>query len=126
MKALRVFADHCVPRSMIHFLRDNGHEVFRLRDHIPAHSPDARVIEAAQEFEAILLSLNGDFADIITYPPGRYRGIIGMQVKNHPELIPRILDRLQRYLAEHPSMDHYRGKLFLVDVHRIRIRGSHE
>ncbi len=65
MKTLRFFADHCVPTSIIRFLREKGYEVFRLRDHIPAHSPDDRVIATAQKFETILLSLNGDFADIL-------------------------------------------------------------
>jgi predicted nuclease of predicted toxin-antitoxin system len=124
MKELRFFADHCVPTSIIRFLREQGYEVFQLRDHIPAHSPDDRVIATAQEFGAILLSLNGDFADIITYPPINYRGIIGIQVKNHPELIPRIMQRLNVYLSKHPSMEDYAGKLLLVEVHRIRIRGG--
>ncbi len=28
MTGLRFFADHCVPTSIIHFLREQGHEVF--------------------------------------------------------------------------------------------------
>jgi hypothetical protein len=34
------------------------------------------VISEAQELDAILISLNGDFADIVTYPPEKYKGII--------------------------------------------------
>jgi hypothetical protein len=29
-----------------------------------------------------------------------------------------------RYLKEHPDRAHYRGKLLLVEVHRLRIRPS--
>jgi len=29
---------------------------------------------------------------------------------------------LKKYLAEYPDMEYYKGKLFLVEVHRIRIR----
>jgi len=124
MSQLRFFIDHCVPMSIARFLSDLGHEVFLLRECIPKDSPDPVVIQTAQEYHAILLSLNGDFADIVTYPPEQYRGILGIQLRNHPELIPQILQRLRGYLAEHPSMENYAGKLLLVEAHRIRIRGS--
>jgi hypothetical protein len=53
-----------------------------LREVLPIRSPDPVVIARAQELGAILLSLNGDFADIVTYPPGHYRGIVGLQLRN--------------------------------------------
>jgi hypothetical protein len=72
--------------------------------------------------DAILVSLNGDFSDIVTYPPSDYKGIIALQVRNHPEVIPVLIHRLMNYLAAHPEMQSYRGQLFLVEAHRIRIR----
>ena len=124
MRQLRFFADHCVPTSIARFLQECGHEVFVLRECIPKDSPDPIVIQTAQDYHAILVSLNGDFADIVTYPPENYLGIIGIQLHNHPELIPNVLKRLYVFLNEHPSMKEYAGKLFLVEAHRIRIRGS--
>jgi hypothetical protein len=44
----------------------------RLRDFLEPELPDPIVIARAQELGTILLSLNGDFADIVTYPPARY------------------------------------------------------
>ena len=122
MNPLRFFADHCVPTSIISTLRESGYEVFRLREHIPKDSPDEIVIATAQQFEAILLSLNGDFADIITYPPINYKGIMAIQVHNHPEIIPQLMKRLLAYVSQYPSMEYYARKLFVVEVHRIRIR----
>ncbi len=58
---LRFFADHCISNFIIQTLRDAGHEVFRLRDYIPADSPDLVVISKVQELDSILISLNGDF-----------------------------------------------------------------
>lgn len=52
---------------MIRMLSNVGHEVFLLRDYIPTDSPDSLVMEKAQELDAILISLNGDFADIVTF-----------------------------------------------------------
>jgi len=67
--ALRFLADHCISNSIARTLRDAAHEVVRLKDVLPVESPDAIVIAKAQELDAILLSMNGDFADIVTYPP---------------------------------------------------------
>jgi len=119
---LRLFADHCVSNYIVEALRDGGCEVIRLRDAMPPESPDPAVIAKAQELGCILLSLNGDFADIVTYPPGNYQGIVGLQIRNHPEIEPQVVAMLKSYLAAHPRMDHYRGKLLLVQPHRIRVR----
>ena len=120
--SLRFFADHCVPALVIRLLRDDGHEVFVIKEHIPADSKDPTVIAKAQELDAMLVSLNGDFSDIVTYPPAAYRGIVSLQVRNHPESIPALMNRLLAYCSIYPEMSHYRGKLMLVEIHRIRVR----
>lgn len=121
--SLRFFADHCISNAIIERLRAGGHKVLRLRDHIDCDAPDPQVIVKAQELEALLLSLNGDFADIVTYPPARYRGIIALEVRDHPEVIGALLDRFESYILIHPEMEEYRGKLIIAEPHRIRIRG---
>lgn len=107
---------------MVQTLREAKHEVWRLRDLLPVDSPDAIVIAKAQEINAILVSLNGDFADIVTYPPRRFKGIVALQLHNHAELAPHLMDRLVKYLNLQPEMEHYRGKLLVVEVDRTRIR----
>ncbi len=119
---LRFFADQCVPTVVIETLREAGYKVSYLRDHLPIESPDLVVISKAQELEMILISLNGDFANIFDYPPNNYQGIVALQVRNHPEVLPQIVSRLKGYLSDNPDIGHYKGKLFLVEVHRIRIR----
>ena len=120
--SLRFFADHCIPGSAIQMLQQAGHDVLRLRDHIPPDSSDQLVILKAQELDAILLSLNGDFADIVTYPPANYKGILTLQVRNHPEIIPQLLKRLRGYLSAHDDMERYSGRLLVAETHRIRSR----
>ena len=93
-----------------------------LEDLLPVDSSDAVVIAKAQEVNAILLSLNGDFADIVTYPLRNYRGIVALQMRNHSEILPHLSARLAAYLKPQPTMEHYRGKLLVVEVNRIRIR----
>ena len=120
--SLRFFTDHCVPNSITQALRDAGHDVFVLKEHVPRESEDVVVIAKAQDLNAVLVSLNGDFGDITTYPPSQYKGIIALQVRNRPELIPSLLRRLTDYVTAHPEMPNYEGQLFLVESHRIRIR----
>jgi predicted nuclease of predicted toxin-antitoxin system len=121
--ALQFFADHCVSTYIIERLRGQGHEVLRLIEHLPTDAPDPVVIAKAQELEAILILLNGDFADIVRYPPSLYNGIIALQIKNHPEITVQIATRLNDHLAVHTEAEQYVGKLLLVEAHRTRIRG---
>ena len=89
---------------------------------MPADSLDANVISKAQELDAILLSLNGDFADIVNYPPEHFKGIVSLQIENHPEIMPSLLKTLKTYLSTHDNMEHYSGKLLIAEAHRIRRR----
>jgi len=120
--ALKFFADHCVPTSVVRELQEDGHIVYCLRDHLPVASPDEVVIAHTQQINALLVSLNGDFSDIVRYPPAQYQGIIALQVKNHPEIIPHMMSLLRGHLSQNPDPSHYHGRLFLVEAHRIRIR----
>lgn len=120
--SLRFFLDQCVPYAVMEMLQNAGYKLAMVKDHIPIDSPDPIVIAQAQALNAILLTLNGDFADIINYPPANYRGIIALQLKNSPKAIPAIMMRLLTYLSEHSEPEHYQGKLFLIEPHRIRIR----
>ena len=119
--AVVFFADHCVPTVVIDELQQAGYKVLVLKDHLPTASPDEIVIDEAGRFEAVLISLNGDFADIVRFPPSNYHGIIGLQVKNRPRLIPHIMSRLLDFLASQERSD-LTGKLILVEPDRIRIR----
>ncbi len=70
--SLKFFAHHRVPNSIINKLIETGHEVLRLKDHIPANSADSEVISKAKQLNAILISLTGDFSDIVSFPPSNY------------------------------------------------------
>ena len=61
------------------------------------------VITKAQEIDAILLSLNGDFSHIVNYPPKDYKGIVALQMHNHAETLPKLVARLTAYLKVHTT-----------------------
>ena len=87
---MRLLLDHCVPNRVAKLLGDAGHEVIRLRECLPTDSPDPVVIQKSDELDAVLVSLNGDLADITTYPPAVHRGIVALQVRNRPETVTPI------------------------------------
>ncbi len=120
--SISFFLDQCVPQQIINILQDSGYQTLILKNFINITSPDSIVINKAQELDAVLLSLNGDFSDIITYPPNLYGGIIALQLKNHPEVIPQLMKKLINYLKNYPDRNHYRGKLFVVNINQIRIK----
>jgi hypothetical protein len=66
--------------------------------------------------------MNGDFADIVTYPPKSYNGIVALRMRNHAKVLNHLMVRLIGYLRVQPAMGYYRGKLLVVEVNRLRIR----
>jgi predicted nuclease of predicted toxin-antitoxin system len=116
------FLDHCVPNRVGTMLTAEGHQVVRLRDVLPTNSPDHVVMMKAEELDAVPVSLNGDFADITTYPPANHRGIVALQVRNRPQTVEPITERLLAYLRLRPIRRELDGKLLLVEAHRIRVR----
>ena len=104
--SLRFFLDHCVSNFIVRALNNAGHETICLKDYIKQEAPDSLVILKAQELDTILVSLNGDFADIVSYPPGNYKGIISLQLRNHPEIIPQLMTRLNDFLITHKDMNY--------------------
>ena len=119
---MRLLLDHCVPNRVAKMLGDTGHEVIWLREVLPTDSPDPIVIRKADELDAVLVSLNGDFADITAYPPAHYRGIVALQVRNRPETVTPITTNLIDFFQQHPERREMDGILLLVEAHRIRIR----
>jgi hypothetical protein len=64
---LRFFADHCVSNTIMQTRPEARHKVVRLRERLPVESRDGDIIAKAQQLDTILLSLNGDFADAVSY-----------------------------------------------------------
>jgi len=120
--ALRFFADHCVSKQIITALEEAGHKIVRLKEVLPTDSTDRIVAAKAQELVAILPSLNVDFADIVTYPPAHFKGIVALQVLNRPQATPALMVKLIAFLPGHPDQHYYDGKLVVLEPHRVRVR----
>jgi len=118
---LSFLADQCVAFPFIRILRENHCVVQLLKEHLPKESADLLVIKKAQELNLILLTEDGDFGNIIQYPPANYKGIVVIQMKK-PDQMPDLQIRLKQLIESYKKSDDYQQKLFVLDPHKIRIR----
>jgi hypothetical protein len=47
---------------------------------------------------------------------------VALQIRDHPEITSAVAQRLLLYAGAHPNQQDYRGKLLLVEAHRLRVR----
>ena len=92
-----------------------------LTEHIPATSVDADVVAKAQELDAVLLTVDLDFANIIDYPPEEYGGLIVMRYDMVAEA--EVMNTLKNVL-ETLYRDDLRKALVIVEPDRYRIRNT--
>lgn len=113
--------DENLPVDVVHLLQGGGHDARSLMDQHLAGHPDVDVTAMCQTEKRALVTLDLDFSDIRSYPPEDYFGIIvlrpGLQAVSS---ILRLTARATALLASETLM----GRLWIVDEHRIRIRGS--
>jgi len=73
---MKILVDEHLPRALVGFLRERGHDTLNLRDLGLRGAADRNVFAAAQKEGAALVTADLDFADIRRYPPGSHCGII--------------------------------------------------
>jgi predicted nuclease of predicted toxin-antitoxin system len=82
--------------------------------------PDTNVASVCQREGRTVVTLDLDFADIRTYPPGDYAGIIVLRLarleKHH---VLSVVQRLLVVLEHEPLL----GKLWIVGEASVRVRG---
>lgn len=82
-------------------------------------NPDARVFDASQTEDRILVTFDLDFSDIRNYPPENHKGI--WVLRPHAQSIDNTLALLSAALlvfATEPTQ----GRLWIVEPDRVRIR----
>ncbi len=100
-------------------LRQHSHDAVSVFDqHLQGH-PDDDVAAARCREGRVIVTLDSDFANILTYPPTQYAGIIVMRLHD-PSRLPVLaaMRRLLPLLATEPLVGH----LWIVDDVGMRIR----
>lgn len=116
---MSILIDQCVPRKYLRILIEWGYQTSLVQQHIRADSPDPDVIKLAQTLDAVLLTVDLDFANIIDYPPQYYGGIVVMKYEIANDL--PVTATLKQVLAD-LHRDKLRRILVIVDANRYRIR----
>ena len=116
---MRILADENIQEPTLGFLRELGHDVQGVNEAGLTSAPDADVFRQAQQEQRVVLTYNGDFADIRDLAGKDHHGVIRLQIEN------------QHVGHAHPLLKEALGKLLgmnllntLVTVmdDRLRIR----
>ena len=118
---MSLLLDHCVPRKFLREIQSWGYEVSQLQEHITPDALDADVIALAQQLDAVLLTIDLDFANIFDYPPTNYAGIVVIRYQVVDELA--LMSTLRQMLSD-LYRDNLRAKLVIVEAKRYRVRGE--
>ena len=116
----RFVIDEDMPRSTGVALVEAGYEVKDVRDHGHRGASDEEIYRFAQQQEAILLTGDLGFGNILKFPLGKHFGIV---VARFPtEMTPKEMNReIVASLRDLTETD-FKGNLIILEPGRIRIR----
>ncbi len=82
-------------------------------------SPDTDIAAVCRTEERVIVTLDLDFADIRSYPPAEYSGIIVLRLQQQDKhSVQDVLERLITLIG----IETLNNRLWIVDERRIRIR----
>jgi predicted nuclease of predicted toxin-antitoxin system len=116
---LRFKIDENLPAEAAGLLSTAGHDAVTVWDQKMAGQPDANLAAHCKTEGRAIVTLDLDFADIRSYPPNEFAGIIVLRLARQDK--PSILAVLQRLLVilEREPLP---GTLWIVDETTTRIR----
>jgi predicted nuclease of predicted toxin-antitoxin system len=102
-------------------LRQHGHDALTVDEQGLRGSADSVLAQVCEVEARALVTLDLDFSDVRTYPPARFAGIIVLRLsdQSRPSVLG-VIRRLIPLLDTEPLVGH----LWIVDEHRVRIRGT--
>lgn len=120
--AIPFLTDNCVPDSIGNYLRRRGHDVARVRDVMPADSPDPVVAEAAMQSGRVLISWDRDFNHQRFQKP-RFKRLQRIGFSCHElEGAKRLAEVIERIEFEYAQSSPAKPMLIRIGKDRIQIR----
>lgn len=112
--------DENLPVEVAGLLRQAGYEAATVGDQNLVGEIDLTLAQVCQSEERALITLDTDFADIRTYPPGQYAGIVVLRLKQQDRMsVLKVVARMIKAL----SIEELERYLWIIDEKRIRVRG---
>lgn len=115
--------DENLPSEAAELLRNAGHDAVSVLDQGLGGCPDREIAAVCKAESRILVTLDTDFADILTYPPHDFAGIVVL--RSNDQSTSAVL-QLMRRLALAVRSESPRRHLWIVERNRIRVRGPHQ
>jgi len=111
--------DENMPLEVAELLRDAGHDSATVSEQNLTGTSDANLGAICQQEKRILVTLDNDFADIRTYPPDKFPGIMVMRLNRQDEV--HVLEVFGHAMSLFPKepLEQY---LWIVEEDKIRIR----
>ena len=118
---MRFKFDENLPSDLGALLRAEGHDAHSVLDEDLRVAADPSIAKVCQDEQRILITLDLDFADISTYPPQNYHGIIVLRLaRQDRNTVLAIMPRILTLLQSEPVAQ----RLWIVDETRTRIRSQ--
>ena len=118
---MRFKVDENLPGDVVAMLAAAGHDAVTVLDQGMGGQPDVNISSVIVREGRALVTLDLDFADIRTYPPGQYPGLLVLRVDRQDKA--SVLGCLARVL---PMLVHepVNGRLWIVGEKSVRMRGD--
>ena len=112
---MKFLVDENVRKEVVGFLKFGDHDILE----VTPGSEDKEIAQLAKETNRIILTHDQHFADILTYPPEEYSGII--RIKIHPPSAVAIINALKDLFSK-ITPDKLDKKLVILEEDGFRMR----
>ncbi len=116
---MRIKLDENLPIQLKDLFTESGHDASTVLDEGIGGATDSRVASVCHAEKRILVTLDMDFADIRTYPPGEHPGIVVFRLASQArdDLLNVGANLIDTLANSSPQ-----GQLWIVEGSRVRIR----
>ncbi|MBO3464449.1 DUF5615 family PIN-like protein [Aetokthonos hydrillicola Thurmond2011] len=113
--------DENLPVELADLLQEAGYDAMTVNQQKLSGEKDPIILDICQQEGRVLVTLDLDFADIRTYPPHLFLGIMVLRVarQDKPYLIS-VFKKAIRLLPQEAVIH----RLWIIEENRIRIRGD--
>lgn len=118
-KHMKFKIDENLPIDIAELLTRHGHDAMTIVQQNMSGEKDPEIAVVCQREKRIIVTLDMDFADIRTYPPAEYSGIIVLRLKKQDKpYVLNVFKEIPHVLKKEPI----EARLWIVDEDKIRIR----
>jgi len=111
--------DESLPVEVARQFSEAGHSALTVLDEGLGRQPDQVIADRCKAEGRTLVTLDVGFADIRTYPPSEYAGLIVLRLgRQDRESVSKVVNRLLDLIPR----EQLAGRLWIADDERVRIR----